>query len=118
MWPSCFVTPTERAFALVSSTMCMLIVLLFFIASWMFGIDSGGPFVKACLQPNDIYDWRTFETFGKIWVFGGIVIAINILGIILCACVYIWLKLEEREATLITTKVYKFLAFQHMGNHA
>ena len=71
----------------------------------MFGFDFGGSFGKACLRPDDTYHLNTFETFGHIWVFAGIVLATNVLGIILCACLYIWLKLEERETTLINTEV-------------
>ena len=103
---SCCIGSTERAYAIRSSILCMLIVLLFFIATWMFGSDSGAAFAQSCLRPNDAYT----EMFEKWWVFSSIVTMINILGIVLCASLYTWLKREECDTTLITTKVYKLHA--------
>ena len=84
----------------------------------MYGFDIGGSFGKACLRPDDTYPLRTFETFGKIWVFAGICIAVNVVGVVLSGSLYVWLKLEEGESTLIATKVGIFLAVLNLDNYA
>ena len=96
--------PSERAFSLVSSALCVMVVFAFFISTWMFGFNYGGSFGKACLHPDDIFPLRTFETFGTIWVFGGIIVGVNLLGILFSASLYFWLKFQDKS-TLITTKV-------------
>ena len=90
--------------AITSSMMCMLIVLLYWIASWLIGVDAEAKFVQACLNPNGVWTLR----FGKWWAFAAIIGVTNGLNIGLCAIFYIWLSLEENATTLITTKVGRF----------
>ena len=98
---SCFILLSEKQMAITSSIMCMMIVLLYWITSWLIGNDIKASFVEACLNPNGI--WTI--SFNKWWAFTAIIGVTNGLSIGLCASFYIWLSLGENETTLITTKV-------------
>ena len=87
--------------AISSSIICLVIVLLYWIASWVIGGDKEASFVKACLNPNGLWT----PGFSKWWAFTAIIGVTNGLSISLCAALYIWLSLEQNETTLITTKV-------------
>ena len=87
--------------AIASSMMCMLIVILYWIASLLIGVDSNAYFVEACVNPNGLWTLK----FGKWWAFAAVIGVTNGLSMGLCASFYIWLSLEENETTLITTKV-------------
>jgi hypothetical protein len=82
----------------------MLIVLLYWIASWLIGADAKASFVEACLNPNGLWDIG----LSKWWAFAAITGVTNGLSIGLCAIFYIWLSFEENATTLITTKVGRF----------
>ena len=98
---SCFMRPTERAFSIRSTIVCLVLVCLYWLATWIFAGGSSNEFAKACLKPNDVYTMQT----GKWWMLSAIVGIMHGLSITLCAVIYIWLSLEENEMTLITTKV-------------
>ena len=85
----------------MSSMLCISIVVLYWIASWIIGDDVQASFVEACLNPNGLWDM----SFNKWWAFSAIIGVTNGLSIGLCASFYVWLSLEENETTLITTKV-------------
>ena len=87
--------------AIASSIMCMLIVFLYWIASWLIVVDSKANFVEACLNPNGLYTLP----FSRWWAFAAIIGVTNGLSIGLCASFYIWLSFEVNETTLIATKV-------------
>ena len=93
--------PTERAFSIRSTIVCLVLVCFYWLATWIFAGGSSNEFAKACLKPNDVY---TMET-GNWWMLSAIVGIMHGLSITLCAVIYIWLSLEENEMTLITTKV-------------
>ena len=101
-YPFCFIEQTERTFAIGSSIICVFLVVLFFIFTWIFGFD--GKAGEACLYPDKVFKLSTFGTFGRIWAFGAVIVGVNILGIIFSASLYVWLKVQDSN-TLITTKV-------------
>ena len=103
-YPSCFIEQAESIFAIGSSAICIFLVFMFFILTWIFGFDDGGAFGKACLYPDEVFKLNTFGTFGRIWAFGAVIVGVNILGIILSVSLYVWLKVEDTN-TLITTQV-------------
>ena len=90
--------------AITSSMICVLIVLVYWIASWLIAVDVNASFVQACLNPNGL--WTI--SFGKWWAFAAMTGVTNGLSIGLCASFYIWLSLKENETTLVTTKVCRF----------
>ena len=90
--------------AITSSMMCVLIVLLYWTASWLIGVDAKAHFVEACVNPNGLWSMK----FSKWWVFTAMIGVTNGLSIGLCAIFYIWISLEETATTLITTKVSRF----------
>ena len=100
---SCVVRTTERRFAIGSSIVCLIIVAVYWTATWMFHTDNQAVFVKACMNPNGNY---TLE-FDKWWAFSAIIGCTMGLSIVLCASLFIWLSLQQNETTLITTKVRK-----------
>ena len=93
----CLIQPSERQFAHVSSFFGILAVLIFFLLTWIYGFDFGGAFGKACLNPDDIFQMKTFGTFGKIWAFAGFLIFVNILGILVSSSLYFWLKMQDNS---------------------
>ena len=104
----CLIRPSERIFAILSSVICVLGVFMFFALTWIFGFDIGGAFGKACLDPNAAFKMKTFGTFGKIWVFAGICVAVNIVGIFVSSALYIWLK-RQATSMLKNRKVCKYI---------
>ena len=102
---SCIVRPTERSWAIRSSLVCLIIVSVYWTATWMINpIGDNQPiFVRACMNPNGNY---TLE-FDKWWAFSAIIGCTMGLSIVLCASLFIWLSLQQNETTLITTKVRK-----------
>ena len=92
------ISPSEKNMAITSSVICMLIVLLYWISSWLVGIDyTKVLFVEACIHPNGI----SSISFNKWWALAAITGVTNGLSIGLCAFFYIWLSWEENETTLI-----------------
>ena len=98
---SCVVRTTERRFAIGSSIVCLIIVAVYWTATWMFHTDNQAVFVKACMNPNGNF----IIGFGKWWAFCGVIAGTHGLGIALCASLFIWLSLQQSETTLIRTKV-------------
>ena len=102
--------PSELAFAIRSTVVCMVFVFLYWTATWLLEGKNDSEFYRACINPNDIYTMTT----GKWWVFSAIVGIMHGLSISLCAVIYIWLSLEENERTLITTKVKKSTTLRNL----
>ena len=93
----CIISPSERVFAIVSSFICLLAVVTFFALTWIYGFDIGGAFGKACLYPDATFKMKTFGTFGKIWIFAGICVVVNLVGILVSTALYFWLKLQDNS---------------------
>ena len=110
----CLIQLSERQFAIASSFCGILAVLTFFILTWIYGFDFGGAFGKACLNPNDTFQMKTFGTFGKIWAFAGFVIFVNILGILVSSSLYFWLKIQD-NSMLKNAKVSILAMFDRIG---
>ena len=91
----CLLWPSERSFAIATSIVCILAVFLFFALTWIFGFDFGGAFGKACINPDDTFQMKSFGTFGKIWVFAGFCVVVNIVGILVSSSLYFWLKMRD-----------------------
>ena len=91
----------ERSFAIGSSIICMVCILLFFILSWNLGHGYGAVLIRACLDPNEIFQAST----DKVWAVFGIVTFLHCLGILISALLDIWLQREEKKRSLCTSEV-------------
>ena len=98
--PRCFET-TERTFAIRASIAGLLVVLMLLISIWVFPDTKGGGFLEACLHPNEEHT----QKYGKVWVINFVIIGTNVVGVVLCALLYVWLKREASGSSLLTSPV-------------
>ena len=98
--PRCLET-TERTLAIRASIIGLLFVFMALIFTWVFGETKGGGFLEACLRPNEEHT----QKFGIYWVINFVIIGTNMIGVILCALLYVWLKREASGSSLLTSPV-------------